>query len=113
VNEYDFLSSLEKKVYDWLTKQKILFSTQETMLAEARETGSAIVDFVLPDKNLLLRVMGSYWHSSFESKARDILGKERLMAKGYVVVDLWEANLSDEKIENTMKLALRGEEALR
>ena len=83
------------------------------MLAEARELGSAIVDFVLPDKNLLLRVMGSYWHSGFESKARDLLSKERLMAKGYVVVDLHEENLSENKLEATMQLAMQGQEVLR
>lgn len=112
-SDYSFLSALEQKVYDWLTRKNIPFSTQDTMLAPAREIGSAIVDFVIPDRNLLLRVMGSYFHSTFEAKARDILSKERLMAQGYTVVDLLEENLSDEKIENTMKLALLGQEMLR
>ena len=109
---YDSLSTLEKKVYDWLTKNNVLFSTQETMFGEAREIGSAVVDFVLPERNLCLRIMGAYWHSSMESKARDLLGKERLIAKGYQVVDLWEEDLADDKIQNTMSLALEGQEAL-
>ena len=113
-NTYQFLSDLEKKVYNWLTKRKIPFETERTMLAEARELGSAVVDFLLPDKNIILRIMGSYWHSTIESKARDLLSKERLTNQGYIVIDLWEPNLTTpEKLEKTMRLALEGQEALR
>lgn len=112
-SDYQFLSSLEKKVWDWLVKNNISFQTERVMLAEARELGSAVVDFYIPDRNLVLRVMGSYYHSSIQSKARDILGKERLLGAGYQVVDLWEENLTDEKIEKTMTLALQGQEMLR
>jgi len=111
-SEYEFLSNLEKKVWDWLVKNKIPFDTEQTMLAPAREMGGAIVDFVLPN-NIILRVMGSYYHSGLEAKARDDFGKERLLNLGYIVVDLHEENLTDEKIENTMQLALNGQEALR
>jgi len=109
-NTYDFLSSLEKKVHDWLTKNDILFTTQETMFGLASELGSAVVDFIIGDRNLALRIMGSYWHSSIESKARDEFGKEQLINKGYIVVDLREEDLADNKIENTMKLAMQGME---
>ena len=112
-NAYDFLSSLEKKVYDWLTKNDILFSTQETMFGFSGELGSATVDFVLPDRNLIFRVMGAYWHSSIESKARDEFGKEQLLNAGYQVVDLWEENLKDDNLDRTMRLALDGQEVLR
>ena len=112
-SDYAFLSSLEKKVWDWLVKNNIPFDTERTFLAESGELGSARVDFVIPDRNLLLRVMGSYFHSGLEAKARDELSKERLMGQGYNVVDLWESDLTDEKIENTMRKALRGEEIIR
>ena len=112
-NIYPFLSDLEKKVYNWLTRNNILFQTEQVMLAEAREIGSAVVDFLLPDKNLIIRVMGSYWHSGLTAKARDELAKERLINQGYTVVDIWEENLTDDKIEKTMRLALQGQEALR
>lgn len=112
-NSYNFLSNLEKKVWDWLVKNKISFDTERVMLAPARELGSAVVDFVIPARNLLLRVMGSYWHSGIKSEARDDLGKERLMGQGYIVVDLWEEMLEDDQIETTMKLALEGIERFR
>ena len=109
---YEFLSELEKKVYDWLTKNKIPFETQETMFGPKFELGSATVDFILPLQNIALRVMGSYYHSSQESRARDELGKERLVNAGYIVIDIWEESLSDDNLEHTMRLAIRGEEAL-
>ena len=105
-----FLSALEKKVYRWLTKNNIEFTTQEPMFGFSGELGSATVDFVIRSRNLVLRCMGTYWHSSIESKARDDFGKEQLINAGYQVVDLWEEDLSDEKIENTMKLAIQGQE---
>ena len=112
-SDYQFLSSLERKVWDWLAKNNISFDTERTFLAEAGELGSARVDFVIPDRNLLLRVMGSYWHSGLEAEARDRLGKEGLMAQGWIVVDLWEDDLTDEKIERTMRLAIEGREVIR
>jgi len=112
-NQYQFLSDLERRVYDWLSKREIPFTTQEPMFGYAGELGSAVVDFVLGERNIVLRIMGSYWHSGMEAKARDSLGKERLMNAGYQVVDLWEENLSDDKINRTMELALEGQETLR
>ena len=105
---YQFLSTLEKKVYSWLAKNEIPFSTQQKMFGTAGELGSATIDFILGERRLALRVMGSYWHSTFKARARDQLGKEQLYAAGYEVVDLWEVNLSDENIDRTMSLALQG-----
>jgi len=112
-SDYNFLSTLEKKVYDWLTKNKIPFSTQEPMFGFSGELGSATIDFVLGERNIVLRVMGKYYHSSIESKARDDFGKEQLLNAGYQVVDLWEESLSVDKIEGTMRMAIEGQEVLR
>ena len=109
-SEYNFLSDLEKKVYSWLTKRKVLFNTQQKMFGQARELGSATVDFIISNRRLALRVMGEYYHSSLESKARDAFGKEQLINAGYEVVDLWEEDLSDEKLNHTLELALLGQE---
>jgi len=108
----EFLSELEKKVHNWLTKNNIPFTTQQPMFGVS-EIGSAVVDFILGESNLVLRVMGTYWHRTPEANARDEFGKERLMNQGYTVVDLHEENLTDDKIKNTMQLALQGQEMLR
>lgn len=112
-SEYAFLSSLERKVWNWLTRNNIPFQTERVMLAPAREIGSAVVDFLIPGRNLILRVMGSYYHSGLKAKARDELSKERLMNQGYIVIDLWEENLPDDRIEGTMSMALAGQESIR
>ena len=112
-NIYAFLSELEKKVYNWLTKRDIPFTTQEPMFGVAGELGSAVVDFVIEERNLVLRIMGSYYHSTMEAKARDEFGKEQLINKGYIVVDLREEDLTDERITRTLEMALEGQEALR
>ena len=74
------------------------------------ELGSATIDFIVDERRLALRVMGSYWHSSKEARARDQLGKEKLIERGYIVVDLWEEDLEDDKISRTLELALQGVE---
>ena len=112
-NQYQFLSELEKKVYNWLSKREIPFNTQQPMFGIAGEAGSATVDFVLSERNIVLRTMGSYWHSGAEAKARDAFGREQLVNKGYIVVDLWEEDLADDKIQHTMELALEGVETIR
>ena len=107
--QYQFLSTLEKKVHNWLIKHEIPFRTQLKMFGIS-ELGSQTVDFVIDDRNLVLRVMGAYYHSSFESRARDELGKERLVNEGYIVVDLHEDDLGDDDLDRTLELALQGVE---
>lgn len=112
-SEYAFLSDLEKKVYNWLLKYKIPFTTQQPMFGMAGEVGSQTVDFILTERNIVLRVMGSYYHSGLEPQARDEFGKEQLINAGYIVIDLWEERLDDDNIDNTMRLALVGIEVFR
>ena len=112
-SEYAFLSDLEKKVYNWLTKNDIPFTTQQRMFGTAGEVGSAVIDFILGERNIALRVMGSYWHSTLEAKARDEFGREQLVNQGYIIVDLHEENLTDDRINRTMELAIEGQESLR
>ena len=106
---YQFLSTLEKKVYAWLVERKIPFTIQQKMFGIG-ELGSATIDFVFSDRRLAWRVMGGYWHSTMEAKARDLLGKEKLMEIGYTVIDLQEEDLADDRIDRTLELALEGME---
>ena len=111
-NMYFLLNNLERIVYNWLIKHSILFTAQAPMFGGAGELGSAIVDFILTERNVAIRVMGGYWHSGLETNARDLLGKEKLAEVGYTVVDVREENLTAGKINNTMELAITGQEAL-
>lgn len=113
-NVYQFLSDLEKKVYSWLIEHGILFSTQQKMFGYSGELGSATIDFVLTEFNIVIRVMGEYYHSNTEAKSRDAFGKEQLINAGYIVVDIWESDIdTPEKLNRTMELAITGVEVPR
>ena len=109
--EYAFLNNLEKVIASWLMKHDIAFQTQVPMFGIG-ELGAATVDFVLIERNIVLRCMGTFWHSGLETNARDLLGKEKLAEVGYTVVDVREENLTAGKIDSTMELAIQGQEML-
>jgi len=98
-------------VYNWLIKHSILFTAQAPMFGVG-ELGSATVDFILTERNIAIRVMGTFWHSGLETNARDLLGREKLTEAGYTVVDVWEDDIN-RNLETTMKLAIQGQEMLK
>ena len=108
--EYATLNNLERVVADWLLKNNIIFQTQTPMFGGSLEVGGATVDFILSERNIALRVMGGYWHRGLEMNARDILGKEKLTEAGYIVIDIWEKNLTPDKVNYTMSQAIIGQE---
>jgi very-short-patch-repair endonuclease len=105
------MSDLEAMVYKWLTQHRIKFEFQSQLigLRGVRELGDAIVDFILTENNILLRIMGEYFHAGVNVEARDTIQKERLQALGYVVVDLWTKDLM-ERLNYTMQQAIKGEQ---
>jgi G:T-mismatch repair DNA endonuclease (very short patch repair protein) len=107
---YAFLSEPEKRVWDWLIYNEIPFLPQEKMWGGTLEVGGAIIDFILTQVSIAIRVMGTYWHRGLIPQARDLLGKEKLIEAGYQVVDIWEENLTDDEIDYTMEKAIKGEE---
>ena len=109
---YNFLNNLEKIVYGWLIKHSILFTAQAPMFGGAGELGSAIVDFILTERNIVLRCMGTFWHTGLEVNARDLLGREKLTEAGYTVVDVWEDDIN-RNLEAVMELAIQGQEMLK
>jgi len=102
----------EAIVYDYLTKRKIPFQFQSSLMGGIYELGGAVVDFVLPELNIGLRVQGEYWHRGVTKSGSDLIQKENLSALGLIVVDLQEDDLKERPTE-TMEKALRGEEMLK
>lgn len=105
-------SDLEIKVYTWLVKHgfrpDIDFEFQSHLIGGYnRQLGDAIVDFILMASNIVLRVQGTYWHESIQESARDKIQKERLQALGYVVVDIWQADITN-RLSYTMEQAIQG-----
>jgi len=98
-------------VAEWLVKHDILFTFQEKLYGGTTIAGGAIVDFVLPDRNIIIRIQ-SYWHETPEAIARDTLQKIRLEADGYTVIDIWEDEILDN-IDYVMSEAVEGREIAR
>ncbi len=57
--------------------------------------GGSVVDFLvwLGAQVVVVRVQGDFWHSLPGRKQKDLVQWERLHAKGYRVIDLWEGRL--------------------
>lgn len=109
ITTYETATDIERAVYNYLDKQSVPFTFQSQLLGGfGQETGDATVDFVLPDRNIMFRVQGTYWHTGTELEAKDLLQKERLTALGYIVVDLWQDDL-EYHFEDTMRRAMIGE----
>ena len=104
-------SDLEKLVYAYLATHNIPFDFQSNVLGEGfgQQIGDAKVDFILPDNRIAIRVQGEYWHKQPATEAKDIIQRERLIAMGWKVVDIWTNDIKNN-LEETMRKALIGEE---
>ena len=101
-------STPELIVAVWLVKHDILFTTQEKFFGGSTIPGGAIVDFLLLDRRILIRVQ-SYWHEIDEAKVRDELQKIKLTSEGWTVVDVWEEALL-KNVDYVMEEAIEGRE---
>jgi G:T-mismatch repair DNA endonuclease (very short patch repair protein) len=95
----------------WL---KLPFQAQRSEDGGRLRLGGAVVDIVvfLGSTQLVIRVQGDYWHSLPDRKNKDAVQLERLRAKGYRVVDLWENAIYqawvDGRLKNFVSDALQG-----
>lgn len=106
------MSDVETIVYGWLTKRKIVFNFATSLRGGFYQLGGAVVDFILPNRMLAWRVMGEYYHRGVVKEGSDIIQKELLGQLGYVVVDIWGDDI-ENRLEETMRLALQGQEMLK
>jgi len=89
----EIISELERIVHNWLTRHKISFDFQSSIAGGFYALGGSVVDFILKDMMVALRVQGTYWHTGVMKEGRDLYQREILEQLGYTVVDLWEADL--------------------
>ena len=106
------MTNVEAIVVEWLTKRKIVFEFQTSLMGGFYQLGGAVVDILLPARRLAWRIFGEYWHRGVTKEGSDILQKEMLGELGWTVVDLWSDDI-ESKLEETMRLALMGQEVLR
>ena len=106
------MSDLERIVYNFLIRMKISFDFQTSLRGGFYQLGGAVVDFILRENNIALRVFGEYWHRGIIKEGSDTIQREMLSELGFTVVDLWGNDL-EQRLEQTMRLALQGQEMLR
>lgn len=103
-------TDIEKMVYNWLKQRNVDFQFQTSVTGGfGQQIGDATVDFVLMDLDIMLRVMGAYWHEGQSKRGIDTVQKERLQSMGYTVVDLWENDIKT-RLDTLMKAAIQGQE---
>ena len=108
------MTDIEQIAYDWMVRRGINFQFSSSIAGGFFELGGAVVDFILPDRRIAIRVMGVYWHRGVEVEGHDMIQREMLVARGYIVVDIWGDDLRDPtRRDETMRKAMRGEEMLR
>lgn len=61
--------------------------------------GHFIVDFYLPEYQLVVECNGDYWHSRPERQERDRKLEEYVLSKGKDILWLWEHEINDEWID--------------
>ena len=98
------MSAPEAIVYRWLERNNIQFSFQTSLMGGHFELGGAVVDFILTELSIGLRVQGIYWHEGVAKKGTDMIQRENLEAMGLTIVDIWEDDLeTPDEVEGTMR----------
>lgn len=103
------LTDLERLVYTWLVERNIEFDFQSSLMGGRIEFGGAVVDFILVESGILLRVFGEYWHTGLVQEAKDREQRSMLEGLGYRVVDLHEEELTTN-LDAVMEKAIMGDE---
>ncbi len=101
------LTTPELAVYGALRKLGIDFEIQVNLLGGRQAKGGAVADFFIPDLSLIISVIGEYFHSFREAKARDMIQRISLETTGRRVVYITALNaLKDARFY--VEEALRG-----
>lgn len=81
-----------EKIMECVIKKWIEYGIVTFYLKQHR-IGKYIVDFYLPEKNLVIECYGVFWHSGFAKKYRDMKRKEYLEKLGYKVSIFWGSQI--------------------
>lgn len=96
--ELGLASDLEIRVYWALKRLRAYFIPQVNYEGGAGYPGGTRVDFLLPDRNMVIYVQGPYYHETGESRARDVLNELMLRARGITPVLIWWYELENSEM---------------
>lgn len=84
-------SSIELKVKEQLNRYKIKYIQQKPI-----NHNKFVLDFYLPEYQLVIECNGDYWHNLPNRKERDQKLEEYVISKGKDILWLWEHEINDE-----------------
>ena len=102
-------------VYEFLTLKKkqregLDFLYQNPIFGGRTSFGGYVADFVFPQRKQIWNVLGLRWHLLHtEDRARDLVAKQMLTSRGYLVLSLWEDSLLTSP-DHVLELAWQGME---
>lgn len=108
-------SKVESRMAKALTRRGIAWIPQVSVAGGRAIAGGSVVDFVLPQHGIYIRVQGDYWHGTTEAKAKDDLqktlieGEARRRGQTIRVVDIWENEImrnADRALMNNIGVML-------
>ena len=76
-----------------LRKLNISFVFQKSFLGGRTTTGGLVADFYLPGYSMVISVLGTYWHSTPEVRAKDIVQKLALASDGIATIFILEVDI--------------------
>lgn len=82
-----FNTKPELKMKELLNKLGIEYIFQKRII-------NYMVDFYIPNKNLIIECDGNYWHNYPTGLEKDRIRDERLKLKGYQIIRFWESEIN-------------------
>ena len=104
-------TDIERLALDWLDRHGIDYLFQTSLAGGYYELGGIVVEILLPDRWVAIRIMGEYWHRGVVPEGKALIQREQLESMGWTVVDVWGEDLKD-RLDETMSKAILGVEML-
>lgn len=83
----------EYKVSIELNRLQINYTFQKSFLGGRTVRGGLVSDFYLPSYSMIISVLGTYWHSSPQVRARDLLQRISILSQGIMTIFIREADV--------------------
>lgn len=93
-------TSIEKKLAEYLHSSGISFKKQYLII-------HFVVDFYIPDRNLVIEADGDYWHSLDKNKKKDKAKSAYLLKCGYNLLRLTETEINNNNFIKKTEEALK------
>ena len=82
----------ERLVGRELDRLGISYQFQQSFLGGRTQSGGVVADYYLPGYSMILSILGTYWHSSPQVRAKDLLQRIAVLSQGIQTIFIREAD---------------------